>query len=203
MIALLYSAHWRFTTLIARWRLRLTKDIALGDGVRFLGMPLISRERGGQIRIGNRVVLTSESYGTALGVRDRVILRCLSSSARIEIGDDSGLSGTVICAAISVRIGARCLIGSDCKIIDTDFHPKAAKGRRYARPIWSDISRPVKIGNDVFIGTNVIIGKGVNIGDGSIIAAGSVVVSDVPPYSIFGGNPARHISRLKCKNENK
>ena len=35
--------------------------------------------------------------------------------------------------------------------------------------------------------------SGVKIGSGSVIAAKSVVVKDVAPYSIVGGNPARHI----------
>lgn len=34
---------------------------------------------------------------------------------------------------------------------------------------------------------------GVKVGDGAIVAAKSVVVSDVPPYTIFGGNPAKCI----------
>lgn len=40
---------------------------------------------------------------------------------------------------------------------------------------------------------NVIIMSGVNIGQGAVIAAGSVVTKDVEPYSIVGGNPAKHI----------
>ena len=51
----------------------------------------------------------------------------------------------------------------------------------------------VVIGNDVWIGNNVTILAGVKIGDGAIIAAGSVVTSDVSPYSIVGGVPAKHI----------
>jgi acetyltransferase-like isoleucine patch superfamily enzyme len=44
--------------------------------------------------------------------------------------------------------------------------------------------------------------KGVHIGDGAIIAAGSVVTKDVPPYEIWGGNPARFLkSRLPAKEE--
>ena len=35
--------------------------------------------------------------------------------------------------------------------------------------------------------------SGVKIGSGSVIAANSVVVKDVEPYTIIGGNPARHI----------
>ncbi len=49
------------------------------------------------------------------------------------------------------------------------------------------------IGNDVWIGYEAVIMPGVQVGDGAIIAAKSVVVSDIPPYTIFGGNPAKYI----------
>ena len=51
------------------------------------------------------------------------------------------------------------------------------------------------IGNDVWIGQNVTFLPGVNVGDGCIIGANSVVASDIPPYSIVVGNPARVIKR--------
>lgn len=51
----------------------------------------------------------------------------------------------------------------------------------------------VVIGNDVWVGMNTTIFGGVTIGDGAIIAANSHVVKDVPPYSISGGNPCKHI----------
>lgn len=49
------------------------------------------------------------------------------------------------------------------------------------------------IGHDVWIGYEAMIMPGVQVGDGAIIAAKSVVVSDVPPYTIVGGNPAKLI----------
>jgi acetyltransferase-like isoleucine patch superfamily enzyme len=49
----------------------------------------------------------------------------------------------------------------------------------------------VKIGNDVWIGIGATIMSGVSIGNGAVIAANSHVVSDVPAYGIYGGNPAR------------
>ena len=49
------------------------------------------------------------------------------------------------------------------------------------------------IGNDVWIGYETVIMPGVQVGDGAIVAAKSVVVSDIPPYTIFGGNPAKCI----------
>ncbi|GIU42540.1 Vat family streptogramin A O-acetyltransferase [Shewanella algidipiscicola] len=49
------------------------------------------------------------------------------------------------------------------------------------------------VGNDVWLGYESTIMPGVSIGDGAIIASKSVVTSDVPPYSIVGGNPAKVI----------
>jgi streptogramin A acetyltransferase len=49
------------------------------------------------------------------------------------------------------------------------------------------------IGNDVWIGQNATIMPGVHIGDGAIIGANSTVASDIPPFSIAVGNPARVI----------
>lgn len=51
------------------------------------------------------------------------------------------------------------------------------------------------IGNDVWIGQNVTILPGVHIGNGAIIGANSVVGSDVEPYSIVVGNPAKMIRK--------
>lgn len=51
------------------------------------------------------------------------------------------------------------------------------------------------VGNDVWIGQNVTVLPGVHIGDGAIIGMNSVVGSDVPPYSVAAGNPARVIRR--------
>ena len=49
------------------------------------------------------------------------------------------------------------------------------------------------VGNDVWIGYDTLIMPGVEIGNGAIISARSVVVSDVPAYTVFGGNPAKRI----------
>ena len=47
------------------------------------------------------------------------------------------------------------------------------------------------IGNDVWIGQNAVILPGVHVGEGAIIGANSVVGSDVAPYTIVIGNPAK------------
>lgn len=49
------------------------------------------------------------------------------------------------------------------------------------------------IGNDVWIGYDALIMPGVTIGNGAIVSSRSVVTSDVPAYTIAGGNPAKTI----------
>lgn len=51
------------------------------------------------------------------------------------------------------------------------------------------------VGNDVWIGQNATILPGVHIGDGAVIGMNSVVGSDVPPYTIVAGNPAKEIRK--------
>ena len=51
------------------------------------------------------------------------------------------------------------------------------------------------VGNDVWIGQNATILAGVRIGDGAIIGCNSVVGSNVPPYTIVAGNPAKPIRK--------
>ena len=59
----------------------------------------------------------------------------------------------------------------------------------------------VIIGNDVWVGRNVTIISGCKIGDGAVIACNSHVVKDVEPYSIVGGNPAKHIKYRFTKDQ--
>lgn len=51
----------------------------------------------------------------------------------------------------------------------------------------------VIIESDVWIGCNVTLLSGVTVGRGSIIAAGAVVTKNAPPYSVYGGVPAKLI----------
>lgn len=63
-------------------------------------------------------------------------------------------------------------------------------------PIWNSSrgkNLTTRIGNDCWIGHGALILAGVCIGNGSIIAAGSVVTTDIDPYFIYAGVPARKI----------
>lgn len=56
-----------------------------------------------------------------------------------------------------------------------------------------EITKPIKIGNDVFIGFRTLILPGVTIGNRCVIGAGSVVNRDIPDNSVAVGNPCKVI----------
>lgn len=81
----------------------------------------------------------------------------------------------------------------------TDFAVEAEKGVNFRERIGQVYRRMprrgmIVIGNDVWIGNDVTIISDVVIGNGAVIGTGSVVTHDIPPYTIYAGNPARYIS---------
>lgn len=183
---------WQLTVPV---RLRV-HGVELGKGIHFFGMPIVGMAKGSRISIGDGVVLCSDSRFTALGVNHPVILRTLRSGATIIIGNNTGISGGSILAAIHTEIGMECLLGANVIIADTDFHPLNPVKRRFNNNPLEIDSRPIKIENNVFIGTSSIVLKGVRIGKNSVIGACSVVTKDVPQDSIVAGNPAKLVREL-------
>lgn len=53
----------------------------------------------------------------------------------------------------------------------------------------------ILVGSDVWIGYGATILSGVQIGNGAVVMAGAVVTSDIRPFAVVGGVPAREISR--------
>lgn len=99
-----------------------------------------------------------------------------------------------------IRIGKFCSIASNVVFQEYNHNLNSAStyfvnqnifGGNMADDINS--SGSITIGNDVWIGAQSIILSGVTIGDGAVIGANSVVTSDVAPYSISAGSPAREI----------
>lgn len=72
--------------------------------------------------------------------------------------------------------------------VDSDSY-KSFKAIRF----YYDKQNITFIGNDVRIHQGSIICAGISIGNGAIVYPNSVVDSDVPPYAIVAGNPAKII----------
>lgn len=82
-------------------------------------------------------------------------------------------------------------VSSGVRFMDTDSHPRDAADRIANLPPGPEEIRPVRICKNAWIGGGACIMKGVTIGEGAIIGVNSVVVTDIPPYCVAMGNPAR------------
>ena len=89
----------------------------------------------------------------------------------------------------SLSIGKGCLIGDRVTIFDSDFHELAPLLRHTS----AGVSKPVKIGDNVWIGSSSMILKGVSIGDNTVVGAMSLVSKSLPPNCVAAGNPAKII----------
>ncbi len=91
-------------------------------------------------------------------------------------------------SAGGLTIGRNVGIGPGVKII-TSMHDLSDRDRPI---LHSPINfAPVIIEDGADIGVGAILLPGVTVGRGAQVAAGAVVTSDVPPYAIVGGVPAR------------
>jgi acetyltransferase-like isoleucine patch superfamily enzyme len=84
-------------------------------------------------------------------------------------------------------------VANGVRFMDSDGHPRDAAERSADLPPHVDEIKPVRICRYAWIGQNSFILKGVTVGEGAIVGVSSVVVTDIPPYSVAMGNPARVI----------
>jgi acetyltransferase-like isoleucine patch superfamily enzyme len=95
---------------------------------------------------------------------------------------------TVIYGHGGVEIGPDALISMHCRILSSDHTIPAPAIAIRTQP---DVLKLTRIGRDVWLGAGVTVLGGVTIGDGCIVGAGAVVSSDLPPFSVALGVPAR------------
>ncbi len=167
--------------------------VPIGQGCRFFGVVRLRRAGHSRLEIGERCTFRSGRWSNPVGIDRPVMLSTVGGGSTLLIGDDVGLSGTVIAAAREIVLGDRVICGVNVTITDADWHGLDPSERRNG----VGNAAPVHIEDDVFIGMHSLVLKGVTIGRGSVIGAGSVVSSDIPPGCIAVGNPARVVRTLQ------
>ena len=170
--------------------------VKYGKNVVLNGVPVIFNKSGAILTIGNNCVIKSSFLSNLVGLYSRTIIVTRTPEARIEIGNNVGISGATIYARKGITIGDNTMIGGNVKILDNDFHPIDAEAR-IADDKRKIASKEIKIGKNCFIGCNAIILKGTTLGDNCVVGAGAVVSGKFDADCVIAGNPARVIKYLK------
>lgn len=156
--------------------------LTMGRQVFIPGCAQIRGNDQGEIHLGDNVTVDSWAR---LSVANRAVLR---------LGDRVGVGPFCILNAFDdLEVGE-----------DTMFSPYvnvncADHGMELGRPMREQHGTygPVSIGRDCWIGSQVVILKGVTIGEGAVVGAGAVVNSDIPPYAVAVGVPAKVVGSRK------
>ena len=115
----------------------------------------------GRIEIGADVTIVSLSKFNRAGINHPTQLS-VEPGGVLRIGSRVGMSGAAIYCAERITIGDDVLIGANCRIYDTDFHPVDFMERRSGgRPKTASVS----IGDDVWLGAGVTVLKGARIAE--------------------------------------
>lgn len=186
--ALLWSRKWRwYQRNSLPWnRARIHREFARRRA--FCRWPIhgevLEMFESGRLNIGENVLLEPGVWLTS------------SAQGRIVIGEGSFLNlGVQVAATQLVEIGAYCMFANGCFISDADH--------RYSDPNtpvpWQGFTSKgvTRIGDNVWCGAHVVITSGVTIGERCVIGANSVVTTDIPPFSIAVGVPARVVKTIE------
>jgi acetyltransferase-like isoleucine patch superfamily enzyme len=180
--AKLYAQKWRwYERSSLPWnRARLNWELARRRAYcrRPVHGNVLEMLREGRLEIGEHTLLEPDVWLTA------------PAPGRIRIGAGTFLNLGVMVAAVElVEIGDHCMLANGCFVTDGNH--------RFDDPdtpvTWQGFTTKgaTRIGDNVWCGAHVVITSGVTVGERCVIGANSVVTTDLPPFSIAAGAPAR------------
>lgn len=174
--------------IVLKWRRLNSENIKLN------GIPFCEQKTYftgvGKVEIGKNCKFGLKSGG--FHRNGSIEIQTRNRDASIKLGNDLFTNNNIfICAANSIIIGDKSLIGQNVAIMDFEAHGIAPDRRNQI----GDIGKVI-IGENVWIGNNVTILKNTTVGKNTIIAAGAVVAGDFPANVIIGGVPAKIIKNL-------
>jgi acetyltransferase-like isoleucine patch superfamily enzyme len=134
-------------------------------------------------------------------------MRALAAAgARLEdVRSTTVMLGTEVWSVGRLEIGARTVVGRHCLLdarggirIGRDVNITSYTRMMTAKHLIDDpdfdaVYEPIVIGDRAWIAMGATILGGVTVGEGAVVAAGAVVTSDVEPYAVVGGTPARKL----------
>lgn len=177
--------------------------IKFGKNLKVMDCLYIKKSNSSIISIGDNFTFSSGGGYNPISSNIKGYLR-LDNNAVLLIGNNCGMSSSVLWVKESMVFGNNVKIGGGTLLMDNDCHSLDYRHRNGSmRGDQGELidsknakSSPIVIEDDVLIGARCIILKGVTIGARSIIGAGSVVSKSIPSDCIAAGNPCKIIKRI-------
>lgn len=153
--------------------------------------------RGSDVYIADTVIIKRPNLaqiGNHIAIDDFTYI-----TTRIHIGSWVHISPhvSIIGGADSILVvGSFCTISAGARLI---CRGDAMLGDGLVGPLIPDryrdtlIGGNIVIGNCCSIGTNAVIGPGTIVGEGAVVGANSYVNSNIPPWEIWVGSPAKYL----------
>jgi acetyltransferase-like isoleucine patch superfamily enzyme len=146
--------------------------------------------------VGSSRLVAAEGHRVVIGASTWIGDDCeIGAGPEIIIGSRTSLQHrSQVLGNVSIGSGCVCaanLFASSGWHRFADAPPLPVRVQDFRARADGSPGQPIHIGDDCWIGINVVILPGVTIGRGCVVGANSVVRSDLPPYSIAVGSPAR------------
>jgi putative colanic acid biosynthesis acetyltransferase WcaF len=121
--------------------------------------------------------------------------------------------GTIIKPGVRVKYpwlfgaGDHCWLGEDCWIdnlapVTLGSNVCISQGaylctgnHDWSDPAFGLMIDAIEIHDGAWVGARAVLAPGVHISECAVVAAGSVITQNVPPFEVYGGNPARFLRR--------
>ncbi len=192
--------------VLYRWIMKLNGTPAIESGVRLAYASNISLGPG--VYLDKGVYLHALPAGITIGEATFIMHHSMLHVFNFRNLPQAGIT-----------IGRNCFIGEFNVIrgqggvtIGNDVYTGPMVKIVAVNHVYDDPQRPIReqgitaqgivIEDDVWLGAGATVVDGVTIGRGSVIGAGAVVTTDIPPYSIAVGIPAKVVKDRRQLEQN-
>jgi putative colanic acid biosynthesis acetyltransferase WcaF len=110
----------------------------------------------------------------------------ISCPWNLTMGEESSIGNeAIIDAQAPITIGRFVTISQHATLFAAALGPGAEAYTKNSGPA------PITIADDAWISTDAFVGPGVNVGEGALLGSKASAFTDLEPWMIYGGEPAR------------
>jgi putative colanic acid biosynthesis acetyltransferase WcaF len=95
--------------------------------------------------------------------------------------------GAVIYNPMPIRLGSHCVVSQQAFLCGATHD--------YEDPAFPMVSSPINVGRNAWICARAVVCPGVDVADGAVLGLASVATSDLEPWTVYAGVPARALSK--------